>query len=50
MNYRRHYFWMNFAGFLGAVLGGVVWFVESSVRMFSFGAAKMPFESISWRL
>jgi hypothetical protein len=50
MNYRRHYFLLNASGIIGVCIGGVVWFVESSIRMFSAGVAKMPVDSISWRL
>jgi hypothetical protein len=50
MNYRQHYFLLNASGIIGAVIGLIVWLVESSIRMFSAGVAKMPFESISWRM
>ncbi len=50
MNYKRHYFWMNMAGAIGASLGGLVWFIDASVRMFSHSVAKMPFDAIAWRM
>jgi hypothetical protein len=50
MNYRRHYFLRNASGIIGAIIGGLVWFVDASVRMFGTSVAKMPFDSISWRM
>ncbi|MCX7007593.1 MAG: hypothetical protein NTY53_10165 [Kiritimatiellaeota bacterium] len=50
MNYKRHYFWMNGAGIIGTCIGGLVWFMDASVRMLGTSVAKMPFESISWRM
>lgn len=50
MNYRQHYFLLNAAGIIGVIIGGLIWFVDASVRMFSAGVAKMPFDSISWRM
>lgn len=50
MNYRHHYFLLNASGIIGAIIGGLVWFVDACVRMFGTSVAKMPFDSISWRM